>query len=97
MTRALVTRLARRESRTVSIEHRVTIRFGHLKRLPPEYQGDRHVIFARQLPNQGDQEWVEFEEVPGPDPKPPVTTGCRGGHRIASRLDVMFVKVNPEV
>jgi hypothetical protein len=97
MRRALVARLVRLEYRTVSVEHRVTIRFGHLKRLPPEYVGDRHVIVARQLPSQGGQAWVEFEEVPGPDPNPPVTTGCRGGHPIASGLDVMFVKVNPEV
>jgi hypothetical protein len=51
MTRALLARLVRLESRTLTAECRVTIRFGHLKRLPPRYTGERHVIVARQLPN----------------------------------------------
>jgi hypothetical protein len=65
MTRAPVTRLARLESRTFSTEHRVSIRCGHLKRLPPDYTGERHIVVGRELPNHGNHEWVEFEEVPG--------------------------------
>ena len=45
--------------------------FRDLKRLTREYQGERHVIVSRELPKRGDQEWVEFEEVPRPDPNPP--------------------------
>jgi hypothetical protein len=44
------------------------LRFGSLKRLPAEYTGERHVVISKHLPNRGDQEWVEFEEVPGPEP-----------------------------
>jgi hypothetical protein len=28
-------------------------------------------VIAKHLPSQSGQEWVEFEEVPGPDPSPP--------------------------
>jgi hypothetical protein len=63
-----------------------------LKRLPLEYTGERHVIVARELPKQGDQEWVEFEEVPGPDPEAPQIIGLGARHPMATRLDVMFVK-----
>src|SRR5690242_6504165 len=94
MTRALVTRLARLESRAISEDCHVTVRFERLKRLPPEYTGQRHVIAARELPKQGDQEWVEFEEVPGPEPAP-VQIPSRGGHPIAMALDVMFVEPYP--
>jgi hypothetical protein len=93
--RVLVRKLGIRP-RTCIYGARVTIRFGHLKRLPREYVGKRHTILARQLPSNGDQEWVEFEEVPGPDPKPAESTGCQRGHPIASRMDVMFVKAYPE-
>jgi hypothetical protein len=95
MTRALVARLARLESRAASTECSVTLRFGHLKRLPQEYTGERHII-VRELPNQGDQEWVEYEEVPGPDPNPPVCPARGGTRPIASRTDIMFVKAYPQ-
>jgi hypothetical protein len=52
MKRALAARLSRLEPRTVSAEHRVTIRFGHLKRLPPGYVGERHTIVAREFPSR---------------------------------------------
>src|SRR5690242_6930993 len=94
MTRALVTRLARLESRRVSVEQRTPVRFGRLKRLPQEYSGERHVVVGRQLPNVGNQEWVEFEEVPGPDPNS-AQHGPRAGQAIARRFDVMFVKPFP--
>jgi hypothetical protein len=94
MTRALVARLARLESRSVSVEQRTPVRFGHLKRLPPEYKGERHVVVARQLPSVGNQEWVEFEEVPGPDPDAS-QRAVRAGQAIARRFDVMFVAPYP--
>jgi hypothetical protein len=89
----LLSRLARLEVRSSSAECRVTVRFGHLKRLPRKYTGDRHVIVARELPKQGDQEWVEFQEVPGPESEPPQIAGRRG-QLISRRLDVMFVSAN---
>jgi hypothetical protein len=90
-----VARLVRLESRTATAESRLTIRFGHLKRLPPEYVGERHIIVARELPSQGDQEWVEFEEVPVPDPNPePIR--YRGGRPTSWRLDVAFVAAYPQ-
>jgi hypothetical protein len=67
----LLTRLERLESRVVREEHRLKLRFGRLKRLPQDYKGEKHVVIAKQLPNRNGQEWVEFEEVPGPDPNPP--------------------------
>ena len=94
MKRALVTRLARLESRMVSVEQRDKVRLGHLKRLPQEYTGERHVIVATQLPNVGNQEWVEFEEVPGPDPNLR-QHAARAGQAIARCFDVMFVKPHP--
>ena len=91
-TRAgLLARLERLECRAVAREHSIRLRFGNLKQLPHEYQGERHVIVARELPNRGDQEWVEFEEVPGPDPSPPQHS-ARG---IPDRLDVKFVAAYP--
>ena len=91
-TRAgLLTRLERLECRVAASDQPIKLRFGHLKRLPREYQGERHVIVARELPKQGDQEWVEIEEVPGPDPDPPEQL-ARGAPR---RLNIMFVGPYP--
>jgi len=66
----VLTRLQRLESRAAVAAHQVKLRFGKLRRLPPEYQGERHVVIAKQLPSKGGREWVEYEEVPGPDPNP---------------------------
>jgi hypothetical protein len=88
-TRAgLLTRLERLECRVVAADHRIKLRFGDLKRLPREYTGERHVVIARYLPNKGNEEWVEFEEVPGPDPNPPQ----RHLNGSPKYLDVMFVE-----
>jgi hypothetical protein len=87
----LLTRLERLECRVAAGDQRIKLRFGHPKRLPREYQGERHVIVARELPKRGDQEWVEFEEVPGPDPDPPEQLA----RRAPRRLDVMFVGPYP--
>jgi hypothetical protein len=89
---SLLTRLERLESNAAATQHPLKVRFGHLKRLPPEYKGERHVIVARELPKQGDQEWVEFEEVPGPNPNPPQ---CRT-RGTPDRLDVMLVRAYPQ-
>jgi hypothetical protein len=90
-TRAgLLARLERLEVRTAP-EHRIKLRFGNLKRLPQDYQGERHVVISKHLPNRGDQEWVEFEEVPGPDPNPPQ----RPARGLPIHLDVMLVEAYP--
>ena len=72
-TRAgLLVRLERLEYRVAAVgQHHFKFRFGNLKRLPREYTGERHVVITKHLPNEGDRERVEFEEVPGPDPNPP--------------------------
>jgi hypothetical protein len=66
----LVARLERLESRAAVLRP-VKLRFGNLRRLPQEYRGERHVVIAKHLPSQAGQEWVEFEEMPGPHPSPP--------------------------
>ena len=55
----------------------ITLRFGNLRRLPKDYQGERHTVIVKQLPDRNDQNWVEFEEVPGPDPNPRRSPGVR--------------------
>jgi hypothetical protein len=67
MRGTLVARLERLESQ-VAVHRSVKLRFGNLRRLSQEYKGERHVVIAKHLPSQAGQEWVEFEEVPGPDP-----------------------------
>jgi hypothetical protein len=83
---ALIAHLERLERRTVP-KKRIKLRFGHLRRLPESYRGERHVVVAKQLPPQLDQEWVAHEEVPGPDPNPPVPHH----HRSPEIIDVIFV------
>ena len=77
MRGTLLSRLERLEVRTVGLR-RVKVRFGKLRQLPEDYKGERHVIVAKQLPSRNGQEWVEFEEVAGPDPKLPQEPNRRG-------------------
>jgi hypothetical protein len=86
----MLARVARLESRAIAAECGIRIRFVHLKRRPPKYQGESHVIIARHLRNKGDQECVEFEEVRGPAPaeKRPLAVGPK-------YLDVRFVWAHP--
>jgi hypothetical protein len=64
---------------------------GHLKRLPPEYKGERHIVIAKQLPNIGGQEWVEYEERPGPEPPQNRNDSSECG----DALDIVFVAPYP--
>ena len=64
----------------------IRLRFGNLRRLPGDYPGERHVVIAKCLPDRDGQEWVEFEEVPGPAPSPPPQDP-----RLPRYLDVVFV------
>jgi hypothetical protein len=53
------------ESRDES--HRLEIEFGYIQRLPPEYQGVRHLVVKDQLPWNGVGNGLyEWEEVEGP-------------------------------
>ena len=65
---SLLARLERLENQAAPVQL-VKLRFGQLRRLPESYRGERHVVVAKQLPNVGDQEWVELPG-PAPDPNP---------------------------
>ena len=64
----------------------VTIRSGYLRQLPKDYKGERHVVAVRERPDQG-VNWVDFEEVPGPDPNP----GPAFIRGVPVDLDILFV------
>ena len=87
------TRLERLESHANAVRHRVRSRMGHLKRLPPGYKGERHIVIAKQLPNISGQEWVEYEERPGPEPPPNRNAPPECG----GMLEIMFVAPYPRV
>src|SRR5690349_10702703 len=61
------------------------LRFGHLQRLPEGYGEERHVVIAKRLSHRGAEEWVEFQEMPGPGPHSARDRGF-GEH-----LDIVFV------
>lgn len=88
----LLARLERLELLAVGVPE-IKLRFGDLRRLPKDYKGERHVVIAKHLPKQGDREWVEYEEVPGPDPSPNEEHGQVGPRYI----DVIFVDPYPEM
>jgi len=71
----------------------VKVRFGDLRRLPQDYKGERHVVVGKQLPSKNGQEWVEFEEVPGPDPNPQQQPPRLGS--VPTHIDVLFVASHP--
>jgi hypothetical protein len=64
--KSLLTRLKRLEQiRDVDLgNRRPEVQLGCMKKLPPEYTGERHVVTVGQLPN-GHYQW---EERPGPAP-----------------------------
>jgi hypothetical protein len=69
--RSVVSRLARLEqlNRLSTAPRRLRIQYGHLKTLPDDYTGSRHVVTVKQLPSGRDgEEWYEWEERPGPGP-----------------------------
>jgi hypothetical protein len=85
----LLSRLERLEVRTADATRKIQIRFGYLRRLPAEYVGERHAVVVKELPRQNGQEWVEFEEVPGPDPSPRRTRQHPGS--VPTLVSIMFV------
>lgn len=84
--KALVRRIQRLESHERAMSG-IRIRLAELRRLPEAYKGERHLKFVGHLPNRGSQEWVEYEEVPGPNPIPPQP---RGG--IPKCINIIFVR-----
>jgi len=68
----------------------IHFRFGYLRRLPENYQGERHTEIARHLPTINGQEWVEFVEVPGPEPSQPPDPW------LPRWIHVVFVEPYPE-
>ena len=93
MNARLRTRLAKLEvTRTIETEKRLVIRFGRLKQLPTDYQGERHVAtVAGPGSDPAHPDRYEFEERPGPDPRPAETGGT--GERV---LTVLFVTADRE-
>ena len=72
MNLRLKSRLVRLERIEVVSRLVIRIRIGEVKRLPTEYTGERHLVVVKQLPPRSPgQEWVEFEERPGPEPEQP--------------------------
>ena len=64
-------RLERVEAQAAAIRS-LQIRLGPIKKLPCDYTGERHIAIVKRLPPRSPiGEWVEFEERPGPSPKPP--------------------------
>jgi hypothetical protein len=55
--------------------------------LPGDYQGERHIEITHCLLDQNGQKWVEFTEVPGPEPSLPPQDS-----RLARCVDVVFVE-----
>ena len=50
------------------------------------------MVVARELPSRSGQDWVEFEEIPGPNPNPAPAFNV-GGTR---NIDIMFVDTREE-
>jgi len=90
----LLTRLERLECQAAAQAaafRKVIIRVGHLRQLPPDYQGERHVVITKRLPGEFGQERVEFEEVPGPDPTPVPEFQ----HGVPECVNIMLVSAPP--
>jgi hypothetical protein len=72
------------------VHHSLHVRFGNLRRLPEGDQRERHIEVVQCLPERNGQEWVEFAEVPGPEPRLP-----RQDPQLPKYLDLVFVEPRP--
>jgi hypothetical protein len=61
----LLARLERLELAATPILQ-ICLQYGWLRKLPRDYQGERHIEIVKRLSIQEGLEWVEAEEVPGP-------------------------------
>ena len=64
MRTRLIERIARLEAASKRFP-RVLLQYGWLRKLPNEYQGERHVAIVKRLSIRDDLEWIEAEEVEG--------------------------------
>jgi hypothetical protein len=65
MRAGLLARLERLEFAATPISQ-VCLQYGWLRRLPRDYQGERHIEIVERLNIREGLEWVEAEESPGP-------------------------------
>ena len=76
MKAKLLARLERLETRT-SLSKPLTFRYGWLKPLRPDFEGERHIAIVEKQPtNSPGIEWCEFEERPGRAPAGYADGGC---------------------
>jgi hypothetical protein len=64
-------RLARLEAALKPLENAPGLRIGILRQLPADYEGERHIAITRLGERDGDRQWCDFEERPGPAPPGP--------------------------
>jgi hypothetical protein len=68
MKARLLARLQRLETQSAGSRPSL-FRYGWLKPLPDDYDGERHVVIVkREAAGSPNIEWCEFEERPGPAP-----------------------------
>ena len=65
MRAGLLARLERLELAATPIPQ-VCLQYGWLRKLPPNYQGERYIEIVKRLSVREGLEWVEAEEVAGP-------------------------------
>ena len=69
MSFRLKARLAKLEvARVLQVESRLVIQIGRLKKLPKDYQGERHVATVAGPGRDPANPRFRFEERPGPEP-----------------------------
>jgi len=79
-----------RRSRSL-LTHRLEVRSGCIRRLPKDYQGERHVEIAKHLSDEHGWQCVEFEEVPGPALiEPPEDPRFPESPEVVHRLNVIY-------
>lgn len=64
----------------------ITVQYGRVRRLPADFQGERHIVVSEHLPDRNGQKWVEYAEVPSLPPSMPPTNPRR------LCINVMFVE-----
>jgi hypothetical protein len=64
-------RLARLEAAVKPAGEGPSLRIGILRQLPADYHGERHIAITRLGEMEGDRQWCDFEERPGPAPAGP--------------------------
>ena len=69
-TKRLLDRVRKLAQAQADADVSVTLILGHVKRLPPDYVGERHAIITKELGIRNGYRWVEYTEVPGPKPEP---------------------------